>query len=82
MVMTRLHLVVIFKERLGHDGHVVDDNKGGDLDKAALGVDHHRLKDRLLGRQRWGSHVTSSPVLKHQDIILMIIMIITLQLSR
>ena len=56
-----------------------DEEEGDDLDEAALGVDHHRLKDRLLGRQRWGSHVTSTPVLKHQDTILMII---TLQFSR
>ena len=66
MVMTRLHLVVIFKERLGHDGHVVDDNEGGDLDEAALGVDHHRLKDWLLSWKR-GSHLTTSPFLQNDD---------------
>ena len=39
-----------------------DEEEGEDLDEAALGVDHHRLKDRLLGGQR-GSHITSAPVL-------------------
>ena len=43
--------------------HQVDQQ--GDLNKAALGVDHHGLEDRLLGRQRWGNFVASlSPVLK------------------
>ena len=63
---------MIFKERHDDDGDEVD----GDLDEAALGVDHHRLKDGLLGRQR-GSHVTSAPILCN----IRLIIIRTFQLS-